>query len=177
MVVRRCPQCRSTVDDVYGFCIKCGYEFPKIEADQSACPLCGYPNPDEADYCVKCGTPLIFKSQFEGNHTSINPVIINDEVPKNEQGYTGPKTSNILIFLGYIFSILGGLIGLIIAIYLSTRKDPNARKHGHIQLGIFVFYVLLIAILYATGNIPPETIATYKQMLQGNMTFSDLLKP
>ena len=30
MTIRRCPQCGATTDDVYGFCIKCGYEFPKI---------------------------------------------------------------------------------------------------------------------------------------------------
>ena len=177
MVIRRCPQCRTTSDDIYGFCIKCGYEFPKIKAGENACPFCGYPNPDEADYCVKCGTPLIFKSQFEGDHTAMNPIVIQNEVPNDRQDSEVHKTSALLIFLGYIFSILGGLIGLIIAIYLSTRKDPTARKHGHIQLAILGFYVLVIAILYATGNIPPETIATYKQMLQGNMTLSDLMRP
>ena len=30
-MIRRCPQCGATGDDVYGFCIKCGYEFPKIK--------------------------------------------------------------------------------------------------------------------------------------------------
>ena len=175
MVVRRCPQCHTATDDMYGFCIKCGYEFPKIEAGQNACPLCGYPNPDEADFCVKCGTPLIFKSQFEGNHTAIKPIVITKESMNNlPNNNTAPRTSRILIILGYIFSVMGGLIGLIIAIYLATRKDPVAKKHGRIQLGIFAFYVILISVLYATGNIPPETIAMYKQMLQGNMTLDNL---
>ena len=176
MVLRRCPQCHSTTDDIYGFCIKCGYEFPKIETNPNACPLCKYPNPDEADYCVKCGTPLIFKTQFEEKPNTANPIIIQKEVHKDTPEYNEHKTSGLLIFLGYVFSILGGLIGLIIAIYLSTRKDPNARKHGHIQLAIFVFYVLIIAILFATGNVPSETIATYKQILHGNVTFNDLFR-
>ena len=30
-MMRRCPQCGSAGDDIYGFCIKCGYEFPKVE--------------------------------------------------------------------------------------------------------------------------------------------------
>ena len=79
MVLRRCPQCGSTSDDKYGFCIKCGWEFTKMTPAQNACPLCGYENPDEADFCVKCGTPLVFKSQFNGPQ-EINPIIINKEV-------------------------------------------------------------------------------------------------
>ena len=153
-MIRRCPQCGTATDDMYGFCIKCGHEFPKIETTENACPLCNYPNPDEADYCVKCGTPLIFKSQFEGDNTALNPIVIKKEVVQNAQEYKAHRTNRWLIIFGYVFSILGGIIGLIIAIYLSTRKDPIARKHGHIQLAIFVFYIALILILYATGNIP-----------------------
>lgn len=169
-MIRRCPQCGTASDDIYGFCIKCGHEFPKIEANHNACPLCGYPNPDEADFCVKCGTPLLFKSQFEEPHNALNPIVIKKEVVKNAQEYKSNKTSRWLIIFGYIFSILGGILGLIIAIYLSTRKDPVARKHGHIQLGIFVFYIALIAILFATGHIPADAISQYQQMLSGNFT-------
>ena len=157
MVLRRCPQCHSTTDDIYGFCIKCGYEFPKIETNPNACPLCKYPNPDEADYCVKCGTPLLFKTQMNNTNNNLNPIVIK-KVTNYSENYPN-KTSNFLIILG-----------------LSTRKDPNARKHGHIQLAIFVFYVLIIAILFATGNVPSETIATYKQILHGNVTFNDLFR-
>ena len=166
-MIRRCPQCGTASDDIYGFCIKCGYEFPKIPKDKNACPLCGYPNPDEADYCVKCGTPLLFKSQFEGVHTSINPTIIRKEIkPQMNVG----RTSRLLIALGYFFSILGSIIGLIIAVYLITRKDPTAKKHGYIQLAIIIFYIALLAILFATGSIPPEVISQYKQLLAGNFT-------
>ena len=166
MVFRRCPQCGSTSDDAYGFCIKCGYEFPKIEAQAQTCPLCGFVNPDEADFCVKCGTPLLFKNQLEENSV-INPVVI-EKTQLTPQ--SAPKTSSLLILLGYLFSILGGIIGLIIAIYLSTRKDPVARRHGHVQLAIFIFYVAIIAVLYFTGNIPPEVIGNYRQLLAGNLT-------
>lgn len=164
MVLRRCPQCGSTSDDIYGFCIKCGYEFTKIESVKNACPLCGFSNPDEADFCVKCGTPLIF-----GN-SDVKPIIIK-KTNINDQSVESPKKANMwLIVFGYIFSILGGLLGLIIAIYLSTRKDPVSRKHGHIQLAIFVFYIALIAILYLTGNIPAEAFTNYQQLLAGNLT-------
>ena len=169
-MIRRCPQCGTATDDMYGFCIKCGHEFPKVAENENACPLCGFPNPDEADYCVKCGTPLIFKSQFEGTHNAMNPIVIKKEVVNNAQEYKANRTSKWLILFGYVFSILGGILGLIIAIYLSTRKDPVAKKHGHIQLAIFGFYILLIAILFATGHMPADAISQYQQMLSGNFT-------
>jgi len=76
MVFRRCPQCGSTSDDAYGFCIKCGREFPKIEVSKNSCPLCGFQNPNEADFCVKCGTPLVFKNNVE-NGNVVQPIVIN----------------------------------------------------------------------------------------------------
>lgn len=82
MVLRRCPNCRSTCDDQYGFCIKCGYEFPKITESENACPYCGFTNPDEATFCVKCGTPLIFKNQLNGVNTTLNPIVIKKEISK-----------------------------------------------------------------------------------------------
>ena len=166
MVFRRCPQCGSTSDDAYGFCIKCGYEFQKIDEAAQTCPLCGYVNPDEADFCVKCGTPLLFKDQIK-NNSVINPVVIQKDAGAGEGSN---RRRNILIVFGYIFSILGGLLGLIIAIYLATRKDPVSKKHGRIQLAIFVFYIVLIAVFYATGAIPADIVGQYKQMLAGNFS-------
>ena len=169
MVFRRCPQCGSTSDDAYGFCIKCGYEFPEIPKSEGTCPLCGFQNPDEADFCVKCGTPLLFKNQLE-NNSYINPIVIN-KTPAGEAGAAqSSRFSSILVVMGYVFSILGGLIGLVIAIYLITRKDRSLKKHGYIQLTIFLFYIVLIAALYMTGNIPADAIANYKQLIAGNAT-------
>ena len=169
MVFRRCPQCGSTSDDAYGFCIKCGYEFPDIPKTETMCPLCGFQNPDEADFCVKCGTPLIFKNQLE-NNSLINPVVINKTTVEGPELQERSRFMSLIIILGYLFSILGGLVGLIIAIYLVTRKDKSVKKHGYIQLAIFIFYMAIIAIAFATGNIPPEVIAQYKQLMAGNAT-------
>ena len=170
MVLRRCPQCGSTSDDIYGFCIKCGWEFPKVKLGEHFCPLCGYQNPDEADFCVKCGTPLLFKSQFNNNDNSRNPIIIQKTMSTGSGISQHGGMTKWLIIFGYLFSILGGLLGLIIAIYLITRKDPNVRKHGIIQLAIFGFYIALIAILYATGNIPADAFTNYQQLILGNLT-------
>ena len=169
-MIRRCPQCGSAADDIYGFCIKCRYEFPSIPKDNSACPLCGYPNPDEADFCVKCGTPLLFKNQFEKGPNSIKPIIIKRSVGQESELSQPQPTSKFIIYLGYILAILGSIIGLIIAIYLITRKDPVAKRHGYIQIAIIVFYIVIIAVLYSIGAIPPEIISQYKQLLAGNLT-------
>ena len=169
MVMRRCPKCHSTGDDQYGFCIKCGYEYPKMEANPNTCPLCGYENPDEADYCVKCGSPLIFKNQGNNPENPINPIIIR-RIPDNPQDMESGTTSKIIILFGYIFSILGGLLGLIIAIYLVTRRDPVAKKHGRIQLAIFVFYLVLILIFILTGAISTDNLMQYSQMNLTNLT-------
>lgn len=170
MVMRRCPQCGSTGDDIYGFCIKCGWEFQKVKSGEHICPLCGYQNPDEADFCVKCGTPLLFKSKFEQNNKSFNPIVIKKTASRNSNILPSDGFTKWLILFGYLFSILGGLLGLIIAIYLITRKDPKVRKHGIIQLAIFGFYIALIAILYATGNIPADAFTNYQQLIMGNFT-------
>lgn len=171
MVLRRCPNCRSTCDDQYGFCIKCGYEFSKITESENACPYCGFANPDEATFCVKCGTPLIFKNQLNGVNTTLNPIVIKKEISKNSMKQEEYKpTSKIIIILGYIFSLLGGLIGVILAIYLATRKDPVAKKHGYIQLTILVLYGILILTLYLTGNLDLTAIDNATQMLSNNLT-------
>lgn len=167
MVLRRCPQCGTTSDDQYGFCIKCGWEFERIEQPPSQCPLCGFANPDEADFCVKCGTPLLFKNQFMENDREVTPIVINKTFTRENKPSGGMRW---LVIFGYLFSILGGLLGMIIAIYLVTRKDPSLRKHGTIQLAIFAFYIVLIAALYATGMIPPETFTNYKNLVLGNFT-------
>ena len=171
MVLRKCPKCGTTTDDIYGFCIKCGYEFPKIEKDGSTCPLCGFSNPDEADFCVKCGTPLIFKSQFDKNHDNINPIIIKKEIGvNNTMEAPSERVNKWIIVFGYIFSILGGILGLIIAIYLATRKNPEDKKHGYIQLTIFAVYLLILVILISTGNLSGDILNNYTQLVSGNLT-------
>ena len=170
MVYRRCPQCGASGDDKYGFCIRCGWEFPKIDSGKRLCPLCGYENPQEADFCVKCGTPLMFINSPQNN--SIGPIVIKKQVIGSPSPYTEGRSRFMtwLIIFGYLFSILGGLLGLIIAIYLITRKDPSIRKHGIIQLAIFIFYIVVIAVLFATGNIPADVFTNYQQLVLGNAT-------
>ena len=69
-----------------------------------------------------------------------------------------------------IVLILALVIGLIIAIYLITRKDPVAKKHGRIQLAIFIFYLVLLLVLILTGVINTDTLMNYSQMNFANLT-------
>lgn len=162
MAIRRCPKCGTASDDQYGFCLKCAYEFPKKENETIKCPYCGFEdNPKEANFCAKCKTPLLLNQNGE------TPIVIKYTTNNNP---TVKNTSRLLIVLGYIFSIFGGLIGLVIAIYLSTRKDPVAKKHGHIQLGILVFYLILILVFISTGQINMNDLANYAQMNMTNLT-------
>ena len=79
----------------------------------------------------------------------------NDERRSDERdsAFEKPKTLyRYLVIIGYITAILGGILGFIIAIFLITRKDHYARKHGFIQLSILICWVMLIGALVLTGQ-------------------------
>lgn len=181
MAIRRCPQCKAATDDKYGFCIKCGYEFPNnAKGVNKVCIKCGFENPDEATHCVKCGTPLEM-GNIEDLLKNYDVIIKPSKTKANANDVfikptnPAPQTSKILIGLGYLFSILGGLVGLIIAIYLATRKDPVAKKHGLMQLGIFVIWLAFFTIMTLTGQFDPQAvISSYSQMASGNMSALNL---
>ena len=52
--------------------------------------------------------------------------------------------------LGYIFALLGGLLGIGFGIYLSRRKDPRAKLHGNriIFIGFLmtIFWSLIFSL-------------------------------
>ena len=89
---------------------------------------------NENKFCANCG------SQID----------VNAEVcPSCGVSVAKKKSYTLTIVLGYIFSVLGGLIGLILAIYNVTRDDESAKLHGKIQLIIFVVWIIIIAIMFA----------------------------
>ncbi len=48
------------------------------------------------------------------------------------------------IILGIIFTILGGLLGLLFSVYLLTRNDKKANKHGTIMLIVFIYWLMIL---------------------------------
>lgn len=93
------------------------------------CPSYGEELIDDAKFCKSCGENL--KNSNTGQTTEnatqqVPPVVENEH--------------KAAIVIGYIFSILIPLIGLIAGIYLITRKDSQkAKKHGK--------YVLIISVI------------------------------
>ena len=100
------------------------------------CPFCGEELKDEAKFCKSCGKSL------EDIHQGGDDVF---KQPVNTQQTPIPQASNnhkIAIILGYICAILIPLFGLIFGIYLVTRDDDNAKKHGK-------FVILISVIIWA----------------------------
>ena len=112
--------------------------------------------------CPKCGK--INDGNLDLRHTGKNKdsyspydsiTYPNDERRSDERdsAFEKPKTLyRYLVIIGYITAILGGILGFIIAIFLITRKDHYARKHGFIQLSILICWVMLIGALVLTGQ-------------------------
>lgn len=69
--------------------------------------------------------------------------------PKEEKDELIAPAHRGLIILGYILAIFGGgLLGLIIGIYLYTRENPKDKKNGlYIIIISAVFTVIAILIL------------------------------
>lgn len=140
------------------------------------CPRCGKENDGKTDFCIYCGTK--FDEYKPDNDLNLNLFNFNksnsEDIANSNQNFQNrppQKNYNLAIVLGYIFSILGGLIGLVIAIYLITRKNQNAKKHGKIQLAIFAVYIMLIIAFIATGALTVNQLLNPFNMTNtGNIT-------
>jgi len=87
--------------------------------------------------------------------------IAREQTRRSEVLKEGIKAKKVVVFCGYLFSIIGGWIGLIIAISLRYTKrtlpndekvyyyDNRSRLHGNTMLMIFVFWILAYVVLLA----------------------------
>ena len=127
------------------------------------CPKCGKINDGTTDFCIYCGTIYdeykaeeedsnIFFIGRDSNKKGISFDSMQDSISKGNQNY------RLMILIGYIFAILGSVLGFIFAIYLITRKDSNAKKHGLIQLALLIIEFGVIGILILTGQMDPNII-------------------
>ena len=95
------------------------------------CPNCGHELIDAAKFCKNCGYNL-------------------ESGEKKSQSYEIPvveKSHTLGIVLGYVFSLLIPLIGIIIGIYLQTRDDsPKASRHGKYVIIVGVVVWILSAL-------------------------------
>ena len=128
------------------------------------CPKCGKINDGSTDFCIYCGTiyeeynaedddsNFFFIPTKSGKKQGINLNSMPDGLSQGKETYTW------MIIIGYIFAILGSVLGFIFAIYLLTRKDSNAKKHGLIQLIVLIAEFAVIGFLIFTGQIDPNVI-------------------
>ena len=103
------------------------------------CPKCGEQLIDSAKFCKNCGFKLDDVEQNQQTNFSPDTVELSD------------KSYSISIIAGYICSVLFPLIGVIIAVYLLTRKDsPRASKHGKYMMiiAIVVWILSIISIFH-----------------------------
>lgn len=120
----KCLNCETLNDVNSKFCVNCGGILKTVSSDNRLCPYCGSSIPANASKCKNCGEWINKKMK--------------------------PSEHNLAIVLGYIFTLLGGWIGFIIAIYLLTRDDSRARKHGGIQLLISVIWIIVLLIVFSS---------------------------
>ena len=92
------------------------------------CPECGEELLDNAKFCKNCG------AQIDSGAAEANVQQTQTYAPPVEE-----KNYTLAIVLGYICAILIPIIGVIIAIYLLTRKDSEkASLHGKIMLVVAI---------------------------------------
>lgn len=127
---KSCPEC-GFKNIVYAkFCKNCGQEFKqvKVKQNEGICPYCAEEIKPKAVKCKHCGEWLDKKAQL----------------PKDSDDYSG------IILLGVIFTILGGIIGLIISFYLVTREDKKTHDTGLILLIINIIWIFVLLMLYSS---------------------------
>lgn len=103
------------------------------------CPNCGSKNKDDAQFCETCGTKL------DATPADVSSSAKISQIPPSEQtrGSEANKPSTVLVVLGYIFALLGGLIGIIIGVYLYSKDNHEAKTHGRNILIIAAVMIVL----------------------------------
>ncbi|MDO5814377.1 MAG: zinc-ribbon domain-containing protein [Methanobrevibacter sp.] len=95
------------------------------------CPSCGEELVENAKFCKSCGKEI---RQTETNTDTVHTGEYH--VPTVEKSY------KFAVILGYALAVLIPILGIVIAIYLYTRKDSeNANRHAK-------FILIVAAIIW-----------------------------
>ncbi|WP_295619630.1 zinc ribbon domain-containing protein [uncultured Methanobrevibacter sp.] len=96
------------------------------------CPSCGAEKKEGSKFCHNCGYD--FEAAGAGGNTEFNS---NPQVNQNPIPNVQPeKTYTIAKVLGYLCAILIPLFGIIFGVYLYTRPEDDAKKHGKLMIGL-----------------------------------------
>lgn len=174
-----CPNCGSENDKKSRFCLNCGSKLNQFETyaqelkksiqsrekitknesvnNNKFCPSCGNENLADAAFCKGCGKELVnMIGKCPYCKEEINPNAIKCKHCGewlNKKIETGSKKENLsgTIVLGYIFSSLIGIIGIIFALYLITKPEKEAKKHGSIMLMIIILWVMCLLWIWGSS--------------------------
>jgi len=111
------------------------------------CPFCGREIEVDAKFCSECGASI-------GTPTLPQPPPPPKKKPSLMQQFLydvkhipSRHRGNPIVLLGYLFAFLGGLVGVFLGYYLSTRPDPDLKTHGRIilTLAVLMFCIYLLA--------------------------------
>lgn len=100
------------------------------------CPNCGSKNKEDSQFCESCGTKL----------DEVGATTGAQQVPPSQKAHNQEevnKPSTVLVVLGYIFALLGGLIGIVIGLYLYSKDNHAAKSHGRNMLIIATVVIIL----------------------------------
>ena len=110
------------------------------------CPSCGAEKKEGSKFCHNCGYE--FKTVESGANQDPSPNAQLNQSP-NPAVQTSENSHTLAKVLGYIFAILIPLIGLIFGIYLWSRDEADAKKHGKIIIGLSIFiWIISFLIMY-----------------------------
>ncbi len=107
------------------------------------CPFCGEELVDSAKFCKNCGKNIEdYQKEPAGDENTyqFNPAIVEND-------------HTLASLLGIVFAILVPLIGIIIGIYVYTRKDSSkAHKRGISIIALsVVVWIVSSAITFMYG--------------------------
>ncbi|MDR0912812.1 MAG: hypothetical protein LBM96_09470 [Methanobrevibacter sp.] len=98
-------------------------------------------NVKETKYCINCGEIIDKRAEICPKcGVRVAPPPMQYIQPQNN---SDNSEYNTMIILGYIFTFIFGIVGLIISIYLLTRDNDRAKKHGLIMIIISVIFTLI----------------------------------
>ena len=109
------------------------------------CPSCGAERKEGSKFCHNCGYNFDAVDAATDINTNINAntnANANSNVQVNQNPIPNAQTQSsytLSKILGYIFAILIPIIGIIFGIYLSTRDEDDAKRHGKIMIGLSIF--------------------------------------
>ena len=110
------------------------------------CPSCGAEKKEGSKFCHNCGYEFKAVEAVANQDPSPNAQLNQSPNPAVE---TSENSHTLAKVLGYIFAILIPLIGLIFGIYLWSRDEENAKKHGKIIIGLSIFiWIISYLIMY-----------------------------